>query len=475
MAIGLRTRAELTHHESASRGNRDNPREVMEYRKQWGQDRDPFYNPNHAIDNERFPIGTRRTGVRLPASWLPVRVLFCSHNLNLEGAPHYLYWLALELASRGRIEPEVLSPVDGPLAAKYRDAGIPVHVFDFRASDSDPRQGLANNIRHFADWIRESNFEVVHCNTLNTFLAINAAHEAGVPSIWTIHESVDYRHYFQQFGPNCAETALRAFSHIYQAVFTAHATRGMFRPLETEHHFNVIHHGLRIDAIEAFVEAWTPEAAREALGCPQGKLVVTIIGTVCERKGQQIFAQAALELLRGGRQDVVFYIVGARPSPYQEQLQQMIADHAEIHLIEETHDVHLYFRASDIFVVCSNNESFPVVILEAMTFRLPIVTTCIYGIAEQVVNEISALTFPVGDVAKLVQHLTRLLDNPSERKKLGEAAFCALNSMVSEAEMVQEYERIYFEAVVTGSKNPVQSRGWPAAKSPEPRDSSTVS
>ena len=48
------------HHESASRGCCDDPKEPMAYRRAWGHDRDPYYNPNLTREHERFAIGTRR-------------------------------------------------------------------------------------------------------------------------------------------------------------------------------------------------------------------------------------------------------------------------------------------------------------------------------------------------------------------------------------------------------------------------------
>jgi O-antigen biosynthesis protein len=442
-------RAELTHHENASRGSCDNPREPMTYKQVWGEDNDPYYNPNLTREHEQFAIRTRRATAQVLPSRLPIRVLFCSHNLNVEGAPLYTYNLVTGLKARGRIEPEVYTPVDGPLASLYLDAGIPVHRFDWQSSDPDPQQRHFGRVRQFADWMLAADFEVVHGNTLNSFLAINAAKVAGLSSIWTIHESVDYRTYFDQFGPASVEPALLAFTDPYQVIFVANATRSLFKPLETKHNFNVIHHGLQRDRIEACLSEYTPESARAKIGCPPDKKVVTIIGTVSERKGQQVFARAALELLRGGRRDVVFYIVGCRPSPYLEQLEQMAREFAaEIRFVEETLDVHLYYRASDIFVCCSTNESYPTVILEAMAFHLAIVTTPVFGISEQVRDEVSALTFAPGDASRLASHLARLLDNPSTRERLGEAAQCVLNTIVSHREMVQEYEDILLEAFV---------------------------
>ncbi len=447
-------RAELVHHECASRGYDNDPRETMAYRLTWGRQRDPYYNPNLSREFPQFVIGTRRATARVAPSELPIRVLFCTHNLGLEGAPLYLYNLAVDLQARGRIAPEIYSPDPGPLAALYREAGIPVHRIDFDSNDPDPSCRHADTSRMFADWMHGCGFSVVQGNTLNSFFAIDAAREAGLPSVWTIHENADYRSYFDQFGPAAVEPALRAFTYPYQVIFVSHATRALFEPLNTEHNFNVIHPALKRDRIETFITECTPQEARAKIGYPRDKRVVTIVGPVVERKGQHDFARAALELLQSGRRDVVFSIVGCRPGPYQEGLEVLVEGHgAEIRLVDETPDVHLYYRASDIFVCCSTHESYPNVILEAMAFHLPIVTTAVFGIAEQVQHEVSALTFAPGDVARLVGHLKRLLDSPSERQRLGDGAHTALHAFISQQEVVQAYEEILLEAHTAGVKD----------------------
>jgi GT2 family glycosyltransferase/glycosyltransferase involved in cell wall biosynthesis len=441
-------RAELIQHdrEGPDATRIEDPRETSRFRRSWGNDHDPYYNPNLAHDGAPFDFGTRRVAAPVAPSPLPIRVLFCSHDLGLEGAPLYVYRLALGLRARGRVIPEVCSPCDGPLAAMFREAGIPVHHHHFVVPDPDPRERRGRTIRMMADWIERSGFDVVHGNTLSSVLAIDAARAAGLPSLWTIHESVDYHSYFRQFGPDAVEPALRAFTYPYQVVFVSHATRSLYRPLETRHNFSVIHVGLKRDEIEHFMAGCAAEEARRRIGCPGEQQVVTIVGTVADRKGQHVFARAALELLRRGRREVVFQIVGCRPSPYLDELVALIEGHeAAFRLIAATRDVHPYFRASDIVVCCSTNESYPAVILEAMAFELAIVTTPVFGIAEQVAHGASALTFPPGEVGALVAHLERLLDDPAERRRLGEGARAALDTIISHEEMIQAYEDLVFE------------------------------
>jgi GT2 family glycosyltransferase/glycosyltransferase involved in cell wall biosynthesis len=447
-------RAELLHREGSSRGSHDDPRELLAYRALWGRDRDPYYNLNLSLEHERFGIDTRHAGVRVAREHLPVRALMCTHNLNLEGAPISQLELAVGLKRRGQIAPEVYSHLDGPLARRYREAGIPVHVFPRWQWDAPlGRDALRERIAGFTDWLRGRAVDVIYGNTLSSFGAMHAARTLGLPCLWNVRESVNWRTHFARLGVHHVTPALEAFAFPYRIVFVADATRAMFQELNTQHNFSVIHNGLDRTDIEQFVARHSRADARRRIGCPPDKTVFTIIGTVCQRKGQHDFARAAIELLKRGRRDVFFYIVGCRPSPYQEALEELVRAYAEhFGLVPETDEVYHYFRASDVFVCCSTNESYPRVLLEAMAFRLPIVTTSVFGIAEQVADEVSALIYTPGDANGLAHHLLRLVGQPSERFRLAEGATAALDSLTSHEQMLAAYEQLFLEAFLTGGE-----------------------
>jgi GT2 family glycosyltransferase/glycosyltransferase involved in cell wall biosynthesis len=437
--------AELIHHEGRSRGFADSPHERLAFQRSWGRRPDPFYNSNLSLDNEHFEINTRRSA---PASRRePRRAVLFTHNLNQEGAPLFLYELAVGLQARGRVLPEINSPSDGPLAELYRSAGIPVHIVPYPLLTVDSATGFRDAVRQTADWIREHGFQLVHANTLDMSYALHAAQEAGCPSLWSVHESVPWQSYSDQLRPALVEPAHSSFGLPYRIVFAAAATRVLFDSIDSRRNFSVIHYGLKRDAINRLTEHYTPREARALVGCPLDKHMVTIVGTVCERKGQLDFARAAAQLLQAGRRDTAFFIVGCRPGPYLAALKAVVQDYAsDVYLIPETDAAHVYFRASDMFVCCSINESFPRVILEAMAFRLPIVTTTVFGIAEQVIPGTSALTYAPGDVGKLAGHIEHLLDHPLERRRLGEGAAASLETITSFDAMVESYEQLLLEA-----------------------------
>jgi glycosyltransferase involved in cell wall biosynthesis len=145
------------------------------------------------------------------------------------------------------------------------------------------------------------------------------------------------------------------------------------------------------------------------------------------------------------------FIVGDRASEYSAQLhaeadalQPSLA--ARIRIIPETGDPYSYLEAADIAVCCSRVESYPRVTLEAMVFGLPLVTTPVFGIAEQVRENVNALFYQPGDVAQLARHLAHLATNDALRTRLGSNASLVLDSLPNYEDMLDRYARVFQEA-----------------------------
>lgn len=77
--------------------------------------------------------------------------------------------------------------------------------------------------------------------------------------------------------------------------------------------------------------------------------------------------------------------------------------------------------SADIFVLPSREEAQPIAILEAIARGLPVVSTPVGAIPEQVEDGVSGLLAPPGEVAPLAAALRRLVRNPEQRKSMGAA------------------------------------------------------
>jgi glycosyltransferase involved in cell wall biosynthesis len=76
---------------------------------------------------------------------------------------------------------------------------------------------------------------------------------------------------------------------------------------------------------------------------------------------------------------------------------------------------------SDMLVLPSFAEGLPVVYMEALASRIPVIATRVAGVQELVEDGVTGYTVPPGDVATLAARMVRLMDNPETAQAMGEA------------------------------------------------------
>lgn len=80
-----------------------------------------------------------------------------------------------------------------------------------------------------------------------------------------------------------------------------------------------------------------------------------------------------------------------------------------------------FYKRADVFVLPSLVEGFGIVLLDAMSFGLPIVATRVGAIPELVKDDINGLLIQPADSPALSKAIGRLLNSPTLRKKYGKA------------------------------------------------------
>jgi glycosyltransferase involved in cell wall biosynthesis len=113
-------------------------------------------------------------------------------------------------------------------------------------------------------------------------------------------------------------------------------------------------------------------------------------------------------------------------------------------------NVDAYMKASDLFVLPTENDAFPLCLLEAMACALPLVTTPVGGLKDVIQHERNGLVMTPGSEAELRACLVRLLDDEALCARLGAAAHADVLAHYTRQIVAKRYVDL-FTRVVTGT------------------------
>lgn len=359
----------------------------------------------------------------------PRRLLLVSHNLNLEGAPLWLLELTRHFIRDDGVRVTLLSPQDGKLRSSFEELGAEVRIVDaapiYGARDDATIRRTVRALARTIDW---SEVDLVVANTIVSFWGVALAHVAGRRALLYVHESTTPTAFFRRgYGAGVLAAVHAAVRDADAVSFIAGPARAYYERLSAGRNFLTTVGWVDIARIDAHRAAHPREAVRTRLGLRPDEVVVANIGAVCDRKGQHVFLNS-IELLWRRHPQLAqrcrFLLVGGRDDDHNRHLRAQLSDQPRpnIELVRETGGAFDYFHAADLFVCSSYEEAFPRVVLEAMAFALPIVSTNVHGIPTMVQAEHEAILVAPGDTEAMMIGLVRFAGALPEARKWGARA-----------------------------------------------------
>ena len=352
-----------------------------------------------------------------------------THNLSHEGAPLFLLEYARHLHRENGASLSVTSGREGPLRGEFETLGATVQVVD-AAPLLDPAdaRSLRRALATAAAKIDLQNVDLVVANTLSAYWGVHLARRARRPVLFYIHESTTPRSFFRGLMPPAALAIVEESFRLADRVsFLTATTQRYYAGLSSQSNYCLNPGWIDLAAIDCFRAAQPREALRSQLNIAPGRNLVINVGTVCDRKGQHLFARAVDLLWRIAPElaaPAEFLMVGGRDTAYDRTLADFLIElnRPNLRIAPETADVYPYYGAADLFVCSSYEESFPRVVLEAMAFEVPLVSSGVHGIPEMVRPDSEALLVPPGDSAALAAAMRSLLASPESGRVLAARA-----------------------------------------------------
>lgn len=321
------------------------------------------------------------------------RVLLLSHELSNSGAPIVLLNAALVMQKNG-YKPVIMSPKDGALRSEIINHGIPV-VIDA--------------------WIRKKNtflwnwmigFDFIWVNTLDFSYLIDDLSESGVQAAWWLHETdISYEIIGMNKMPK-AEKLIPTYGVGERAI-------GSFKKYLKRTDIQNLFYGI-------------PDKSQEK------KLTFALIGSISERKGQDIFVDAIELLTEEQKGKAAFKIIG-------EAIQQHIYDDivvrsSQIPCLEIMrpldHDEMIQMYQNIDVVVCpSRMDPMPVVVTEGFMKKKVCIVSDMTGSAGLITDGKNGLVCEVNakslseKIAWVIEHQEELDSIRDEARKLYEEHF----------------------------------------------------
>ncbi|SDJ64663.1 MULTISPECIES: glycosyltransferase [Bradyrhizobium] len=267
--------------------------------------------------------------------------------------------------------------------------------------------------------------------------------EACQVALWLQAEKIEHLH--AHFGTNSAEVAMLAHElGGPKWSFTAHGPEEFDKPEfvalpekirraafvagvssfgRSQLFRNTAHQDWqKVKVVHCGIEPAFYQTASEQPGSP---IRLVCVGRLCEQKGQLLLIDAALQLRERGTN---FELVLAGDGEMREELEAVISSYNLKDMVRITgwissDQVRDELLAARALVLPSFAEGLPVVIMEAMALKRPVISTYVAGIPELIEPGQHGWLVPAGDVETLASAIQSCLDSsPESIALMGEAA-----------------------------------------------------
>ena len=370
-------------------------------------------------------------------------IVLVVHNLDHSGANQVLQNIIDGQISQSNVI--VISPKDGPFKFRFYNSGASVRI------GADVRK-LIDNV---------SDILCVICNTIMTAdIVVHLCEIKRRPVMWILHEfwtkdeivhQLKLRPHITQITWDVITEALGAADKI---VFVCEAQRKLYAPKAPS---TVIFNGV-------------PEYEIMSANRKQNihNFTILCLGMVCPRKNQLWLVQMfkLLKVMQSRNQltqkkTLKLVIVGLRrdrkyEQEYAELVEAEAGDDVDIVVHPVSDNVGIFLDNADCLICPSTNEVTPLVIVEAMATKIPVLASSVGGIREMMDDGVEGFFIdptevpqlsedPDENIPKVLKLLKRLIDDEELCTQLGQAGYDRYTNQFRISSMVGNYQKLIME------------------------------
>jgi glycosyltransferase involved in cell wall biosynthesis len=262
-------------------------------------------------------------------------------------------------------------------------------------------------VRQLISFIQAEHVDVIHTHEYKSDLfGLVAARRCGIPIVATAH--------------GWTRNSIRAL--VYERL-EAHLLRRLDRVLVGSQFMaeDLIRVGVpsdrivrvpnSVDAEQFSLGGVSPQQAKARLGVPEEAVLIGTVGRLSKEKGHTFLLKAFTKIraqVRGAK--LLILGTGKEARALRRLSRKLGLDDAILWVSScPHHRMPLLLRALDLFVLPSLRENQPLVLLEAMAAKIPVVATEVGGVKEIMDNGIEGLLVPPGNSETLAEAMLRAI------------------------------------------------------------------
>ncbi len=361
------------------------------------------------------------------------KILFVLHEATLTGAPIIALELMQWLHRNHAVDLLIITPTGGSIENELKPLGEYIAIsqelyFSGERFIKDQFKFITNlarkhRIKIIKEKIRDWKPELVYFNSLVAWEQQSYFDEIDCPVITHIHEmSFVIGSEERQKLLNIAISRSCKLILCSESVRTSLASRADIS-----------------SSIAPVVHSFLPERIQKnitnnpdkfdissIIDIPKDAFVVGCVGTVCWRKGSDLFIQVAKII---GKQlhgrPIIYLWIG---HGHQEELRRIRHDIAlsemadSVFFIGGKTDVSHFYQCFDLFLLTSREDPFPLVMLEAAYCSIPLIGFSGSGGIEEFGADGAAVLVPYLDINAMAEEALTLLSEPDRRVAMGQSA-----------------------------------------------------
>jgi len=364
----------------------------------------------------------------------PTRILHVTFNMGFGGTEQVIRQLLTNLDPQ-RFQCEIAC-IDGEVGAigKAMEAENSITIHSRQRGP-----GLDwKTILWLRRLIKTGRFDFVHCHQYSPYTYGWFAHwGTGAKVVFTEHGRFhpdQHRKKARLINPLIALTS-------HRLVAISAATRNAL--IEYEYmpasRIKVIYNGITPLAIKADRK----QALLTELAIEPGEVVIGTVARLDAVKNQPMMLQATRTLIDQGYK-VRLLLVGDGPERQNlEAASKRLAMGKAVIFTGFQSKPADYLSLMDIFLLPSFTEGTSMTLLEAMSLGIPTVATRVGGTPEIVEDEKTGFLVKSDDLAAFTSAIQNFLDQPADRRKMGNAAKVRFEKKFSAKQMVGQYQECY--------------------------------